>query len=410
MSIYEISFETILKGRLGLTISSPYDFREKARRRVPPFLFHYMDGGAGSEITMRRNEADLQAVALRQRVLVDVADIDLTTVLFGRSQSMPIVLGPVGIAGMYARRGEVQAAAAARTHGVPFCLSTVSLCGFDEVAANVGTPPWMQLYMIRDRAFMSDLLDHARAAGSDALVFTVDMPVPGNRYRDRHSGMSGRWASMRRMFQALCHPRWAWDVGVCGQPHRLGNLEPVLGKASGLNDYMGWLSANFDPSIAWKDLEWIRERWDGPLIIKGILDPDDARTAVSIGANGIVVSNHGGRQLDGALSTASALPAIADAVCSEITILADSGIRSGLDVVRMMALGAQSVLLGRAWVYALAAQGQDGVAELLRLIEAEIRIAAALTGSRQLQKIDRSILASHVSLPTLGQSTPVHMR
>ena len=353
---------------------------------------------------MRRNEADLQAIALRQRVLVDVADIDLSTTLFGRNQSMPVILGPVGIAGMYARRGEVQAATAAHAHGIPFCLSTVSLCGFNEVALGAGTPPWLQLYVIRDRAFMRDLLDHARAAGSEALVFTVDMPVPGNRYRDRHSGMSGRWAPMQRMVQALRYPRWAWDVGICGRPHRLGNLELVLGKANGLNDFMGWLGANFDPSIAWKDLEWIRERWDGPLIIKGILDPDDARTAVSVGADGIVVSNHGGRQLDGALSTAAALPAIADAVRSEITILADSGIRSGLDVIRMMALGAHGVLLGRAWVYALAANGQRGVAELLRLIEAEIRIAAALTGSRDLQKIDRSILANHEPLPTSFQT------
>ena len=343
---------------------------------------------------MQSNEADLRAIALRQRVLIDVADIDLTTMMFGHPQSMPVILGPVGIAGMYARRGEVQAAVAARAHGIPFCLSTVSLCGFDEVAAGAGTPPWLQLYVIRDRGFMLDLLDQARAAGSEALVFTVDMPVPGNRYRDRGSGMSGRWAPLRRMVQALQHPRWAWDVGICGRPHRLGNLEAVLGKSSGLNDYMGWLGANFDPSITWKDFEWIRERWDGPLIIKGILDPDDARTAVSVGADGIVVSNHGGRQLDGARSTAVALPAIADAVGSDITILADSGIRSGLDVVRMMALGAHGVLLGRAWVYALASNGQRGVAELLRLIEAEIRIAAALTGSRDFQKIDRSILAS----------------
>jgi len=224
------------------------------------------------------------------------------------------------------------------------------------------------------------------------------MPVPGARYRDAHSGMSGPRAPTRRFLQAVASPRWAWDVGIQGRPHQLGNLEPVLGESSGLNDYMGWLGANFDPTIRWKDLEWIRERWQGPLIIKGILDPEDARAAVGIGADGIVVSNHGGRQLDGVLSSTRALPAVVEAVGDRLTVLADSGVRSGLDVVRMLALGAQGVLLGRAWVFALAARGEAGVAQLLELMAREMRVAMTLTGVRCIGEIDREVLADSTSV------------
>jgi len=376
-----------------MIVASTLDFREAARRRLPRFLFDYADGGAYAEQTLRRNVSDLADIALRQRVLRNVADIDLSTTLFGRRMAMPVGLGPVGIAGMYHRRGETQVARAAARADIPYCLSTVSICPLAEVKRASGTGPlWFQLYVIRDRAFMRDLIATARAEGAEALVFTVDMPVPGARYRDAHSGMSGPWSGAKRVMQALGRPRWAWDVGLHGRPHQLGNLEPVLGKSSGLNDYMGWLGANFDPSIAWADLDWIRSAWDGPLIIKGILDADDAREAVAIGADGIVVSNHGGRQLDGVPSTARALPAIADAVRGAVTILADSGIRSGLDVLRMLALGADGVLLGRAWLFALAAQGEAGIDLLLTLIEREMRVAMALTGVRGLAEIDRSIL------------------
>lgn len=378
-----------------MIISSANDFREAARRRVPRFLFDYADGGANAEETLRRNVSDLAGVALRQRVLKDVASIDLKTTLFGQEVALPVALGPVGISGMYARRGEVQAARAAAAAGIPTCLSTVSICSIEEVA-RVADPFWFQLYVIRDRAFMRDLIARAKAAGARALVFTVDMPVPGSRYRDAHAGMSGPYAPLRRVMQAIGRPRWSWDVGLRGRPHMLGNLLPVLGKDSGLNDYMGWLGRNFDPSIQWKDLDWIREVWDGPLIIKGILDPDDAREAAAIGADGIVVSNHGGRQLDGVLSSARALPAIADAVGDRLTVLADGGVRSGLDVVRMLALGAHGVLLGRAWVYALAAQGEAGVAKLLELIAKEMTVAMTLTGVNRIAAIDRSILAEDI--------------
>ncbi|MFD1786315.1 FMN-dependent L-lactate dehydrogenase LldD [Sphingomonas floccifaciens] len=374
-----------------MIISSASDFREAARRRIPRFLFDYADGGAYAEATLKRNVSDLADIALRQRVLRDVATIDLKTTLFGREMALPVALGPVGISGMYARRGEIQAAKAAAAAGIPTCLSTVSICSIEEVA-RVADPFWFQLYVIRDRAFMRDLLARAKEAGAEALVFTVDMPVPGARYRDAHSGMSGPNAPMRRILQAMGRPRWSWDVGLFGRPHMLGNLLPVLGKNSGLNDYMGWLGTNFDPTIRWSDLDWIRDLWDGPLIIKGILDPEDAREAARIGADGIVVSNHGGRQLDGVLSSARALPGIADAVGDDLTVLVDGGVRSGLDVVRMLALGAKGVLLGRAWVYALAAEGEAGVAKLLDLIRKEMIVAMTLTGVNRIDAIDRSIL------------------
>ena len=376
-----------------MIISAPTDYREAARRRLPPFLFHYIDGGAYAEHTLRHNVSDLSDIALRQRVLRDVADIDLGTTLFGRSLGMPVVLAPVGLTGMYARRGEVQAARAAASKQVPFTLSTVSVCAIDEVQRQSPAPIWFQLYVLTDRGFRRDALERAQAAGVETLVFTVDMPVPGARYRDAHSGMSGPGAAWRRMLQAVTHPRWAWDVGIHGRPHDLGNISAYRGAATGLEDYIGWLGANFDPGIGWRDLQWIRDVWKGSIVIKGILDVEDAREAVRFGAQGIVVSNHGGRQLDGVLSSARALPAIADAVKGQLTILADSGVRSGLDVVRMLALGADAAMLGRAFIYALAADGQAGVANLLDLFDREMRVAMALTGVRTIADIDSTIIA-----------------
>lgn len=377
-----------------MIISASTDYRAAAESRLPPFLFHYIDGGAYAEHTLKRNTADLADIALRQRVLRDMSSLSPETELFGEKLAMPVVLAPVGLTGMYARRGEVQAAKAAANKGVPFTLSTVSVCPIEEVAPAIERPMWFQLYVLRDRGFMKNALERAKAAGVKTLVFTVDMPVPGARYRDAHSGMSGPNAAMRRVLQAMVHPRWALDVGVLGKPHDLGNISVYRGAPTKLEDYIGWLGANFDPSISWKDLEWIREFWEGPMIIKGILDPEDAKDAVRFGADGIVVSNHGGRQLDGVLSTARALPAIADAVKSDITILSDSGIRNGLDVVRMLALGADSVLLGRAFVYALAAQGQAGVENLLDLIDKEMRVAMTLTGAKTIRDITRESLAN----------------
>lgn len=375
--------------------ASASDYREIARRRLPHFLFEYIDGGSYDEATLTANRADLKQVTLRQRVLRDVSKIDLSTTLFGQKMNMPVALAPIGLAGLTARRGEVQAARAAEAAGVPFTLSTVSACDLAEVVRGVKQPFWFQLYMIRDRGFMRDLLAKAREAKCSALIFTVDMPVPGSRYRDYRSGLagaSGMAGDMRRVFQAMQRPSWAWDVGLNGRPHHLGNVAPVLKGKTGLEDFFRWMRENFDPSITWKDLDFIRAEWKGPLIIKGVLDAEDAREAVRLGADGLIVSNHGGRQLDGASSTARALPAIADAVGDRLAVLADGGVRSGLDVVRMMALGAKGVLLGRAWAYALASRGQAGVSHVLQLIEAEMRVAMALTGITRVSDISGNIL------------------
>jgi L-lactate dehydrogenase (cytochrome) len=371
------------------------DYRTLAKARLPHFLFEYVDGGSYAEVTLRRNVADLAAVTLKQRVLRDVSDLDLTTELFGHRWSLPVGLGPVGMAGMYARRGEVQAAKAAAAANVPFTLSELSVCSLQEVTAAVSqNAVWQQLYMIKDRGFLEQLLILGRER-CPVLVMTVDLPVSGSRYRDVRSGLSapaGLASSFRRFCQGVMRPGWAWDVGLRGRPHGLGNLAPVLGKNSGLEDYFGWIGDNFDPGITWDDIAWVRQRWPGPLVLKGILDPDDAREALKRGVDGIVVSNHGGRQLDGAMSTARALPAIADAVGGKIPVLADGGVRSGLDVVRMLALGADFVLLGRAWAYALAGGGGVGVAHALKLVEAEMRVAMALTGVTKIEKIDQDIL------------------
>ena len=378
-----------------MPIASVLDFREAARRRLPRFLFEYIDGGSYAEVTLRKNVSELSDIALRQRVLRDVSALDLTTSLFGREQALPVALAPIGLAGLNARRGECQALRAAEGAGVPFTLSTVGACSLAEVARASSRPFWFQLYMIRDRAFMKDLLTQAAAASCSALVFTVDMPVPGSRYRDYHSGLAGAdglKGQIWRAAQAAMKPGWAWDVGVRGRPHTLGNVAPVLQGKTGIEDFFAWMRNNFDPSIHWRDLDFIRSEWKGPLIIKGLLDPEDAREAAAVGADGIVVSNHGGRQLDGVLSTARALPPIAEAVGDKLTVLADGGVRSGLDVVRMLALGAKGVLLGRAWAYALAAQGEAGVAKMLQLIEAEMRVAMALTGCSTIADINQSIL------------------
>lgn len=373
------------------------DYRKLARRRLPKFLFEYVDGGSYDEVTLRRNRTDLQNMALRQRVLRDVSNVDLGIELFGRRQSMPIALGPIGLAGMLARRGERQAVVAAEDAGIPFCLSTVSACSLSEVADAARAPFWFQLYMMRDRGFVRDLLAQTREQGCKVLVFTVDMPVPGARYRDYRSGLagaSGLRGAVRRGGQALRHPGWAIDVGLCGRPHSLGNVAPLLGRKTGLDDFFAWMRGNFDPSVTWRDLEFIRGAWDGPLVIKGILDADDARAAADLGAEGIVVSNHGGRQLDGVPSTAEALPAIVDAVTGRLKVLADGGVRSGLDVARLLCLGADCVLLGRAWAYALGAGGETAVRHMLSLFQAELRVALSLTGVNRIAELDREALVA----------------
>ncbi|HIB8333142.1 TPA: FMN-dependent L-lactate dehydrogenase LldD [Klebsiella variicola] len=364
-----------------MIVSAPSDYREAARRRLPRFLFDYIDGGAVAENTMNANATELASVALRQRVLCGAGEPTLATTILDASWAMPVALGPVGATGMYARRGEVQAARAASRAGIPYTLSTVSVCSIEEVASQASGALWSQLYVLKDRGYMRNALERAWAAGMKTLVFTVDMPIPGSRYRDNRSGMSGPHATLRQYLQACTHPRWAMNVGLAGRPLSFGNIEAYTGHKMTMDDYMGFISNNFDPSIAWHDLEWIRDSWKGKLIIKGILDTDDARNAVRLGADGIVVSNHGGRQLDGAIPTARALPRVVDAVGDDLTVLADSGVRSGVDVIRLLALGAKGVLLGRAYIYALAAAGEAGVAHLLRLFAEDMKVTMTLTGA-----------------------------
>lgn len=376
--------------------ASVSDYRELARRRLPRLLFDYIDGGSYAETTLKRNVEDFEAIALRQRVLRDVSKISLKTELFGQEMSMPVGLGPVGMAGMYARRGEVQAAKAAKAAGVPFTLSTVGICDLAEVVGGAGVAPWFQLYMIRDRGYMQSLLETARDLGCPVLVFTVDLPVMGSRYRDVRSGLSSQSTLKTRLstvLDGLAHPRWLFDVQMGGKPHVFGNLAKALPDARTMAEFGPWVARNFDPSLTWKDLEWIRQHWAGPIVVKGILDPEDAREAAKAGVDGIVVSNHGGRQLDGVLSGARALPPIADAVGDDLTLLVDGGIRSGLDVVKALALGAKGVLLGRAWAWALGGAGQAGVAHMLQIIRQEMHVAMMLTGCTDVREAGRELLA-----------------
>ncbi|MDF2984355.1 MAG: lldD [Devosia sp.] len=370
-----------------MIISASTDYRTAAERKLPPFLFHYLDGGAYAEYTLRHNVEDLASIALRQRVLKNMSELSLETQLFNETLSMPVALAPVGLCGMYARRGEIQAARAAASKGIPFTLSTVSVCAIEEVAPAIDRPMWFQLYVLKDRGFMRNALERAKAAGVKTLVFTVDMPVPGARYRDAHSGMSGVNGPLRRAWQAVTHPQWAWDVGLHGRPHDLGNISTYRGNPTGLADYIGWLGANFDPSISWKDLEWIRDFWDGPMVIKGILDADDARDAVRFGADGIVVSNHGGRQLDGAPSTIRVLPRIVDAVGGSCEIYLDSGIRSGHDMLKAVALGARAVFIGRPTLYGLGVAGEAGVTRILDILRAEADSALGLMGETDVTQL-----------------------
>jgi L-lactate dehydrogenase (cytochrome) len=369
------------------------DYRDAARARLPRVLFDYIDGGSYAETTLAANVADLQALKLRQRVLRDVSKLSLATQLFGQTLAMPVVLSPIGIAGMYARRGEVAAARAAKAAGVPFALSTVGVCALEEVAEDAA-PPWLQLYMIRDRVFMAEMLARARNAECPALLFTVDLPVPGSRYRDVRAGMTADTISarIRQAIDGLSHPGWLWDVQLRGRPLTPGNIAAVAPDLKSLTQFWGWIGRNFDPSVTWSDIQWVRDRWPGPLILKGILDPEDAREAVRRGVDGIVVSNHGGRQLDGVVSGIAALPAVADAVGDQLAVLMDGGVRSGLDVLRALALGAKACLIGRAWAFALGARGEAGVAHVLQIIKSELRVAMSLTGCVDVRAADAGLV------------------
>ncbi len=370
------------------------DHRERARRRLPRFLFDYIDGGAGNEATLAANLRELASLNLRQRVLVDVDAVDTATTLAGETLSMPVVLAPVGLGGLAARRGEVQAVRAADAAGIAFTLSTVGICSLDEVAAASRKPFWFQLYMLRDRDVVATLLERAWAAGCRTLVFTVDLPIPGVRLRDVRNGMdaAGLRSGLLRAAQVLARPGWIWDVALRGKPLRFGCLSEQVPNGNDLNAFKRWVDAQFDPGVTWRDIEWLRARWQGKLLLKGILDMDDARQAVRVGADGIVVSNHGGRQLDGVAGTLAKLPAIADAVGGELEVLVDGGIRSGSDVFKALACGARGVMLGRPWVWALAGSGEAGLRDYLDLLRRELRLAMMLTGNTRIDRIKRSHL------------------
>ncbi|MGH6964816.1 MAG: L-lactate dehydrogenase [Phenylobacterium sp.] len=374
--------------------ASVSDYRELARRRLPNIFFEYIDGGSYAEATLGRNVADIEAIALRQRVMRDMTKLDMSVETLGQQLSMPVGLAPVGMAGMYASRGEVQAARAAAEVGVPFCLSTVGVCSVEEVA-KAGVAPWFQLYMLKDRGYMKSLIERAKALGCPVLVFTVDLPVPGSRYRDIRSGFtgsSGLSGALNTAWDGITHPAWTWDLFTRGRPHTLGSVAGAVTESRRVTDFLSWIARNFDRSVTWADLDWVRETWDGPIVVKGVLDPQDARDAVKAGAQGLVVSNHGGRQLDGVRSSISALPAIADAVGGDLEVYMDGGIRSGLDVLKALALGAKACFVGRAWAYALGAGGQAQVARMLGTLRAELAVAMILTGCATVSEAGRELL------------------
>jgi len=372
-------------------------FRDAAKKRLPSFIFEYIDGGSYEEHTLRRNVEDFKSVVLRQRVLRDVSNIKTGTRLFGRDMALPIALAPIGIAGFYRRRGERQAVRAAEACGIPIVLSTMSCCPLEEVRAASAQPFWMQLYIIRDRGFMKDFLGRMEKCGIDTLFLTVDLAINGIRYRDRIGGLAGSQSLLQRpdrLVDILAHPAWALDVGLMGRPLTIGNVAPAMPNGAGLKQFQAWVARNFDPSVTYKDIAWLRQHWKGKLVLKGITDPGDAVRAADEGMDGIVVSNHGGRQLDGSLSSIAALPAVRDAVKGRMTVMLDGGVRSGLDVLRAMALGADGVLLGRAWAYALAARGQAGVAAMLGIIREELEVAMALTGQSDVRALDSDLAIS----------------
>jgi L-lactate dehydrogenase (cytochrome) len=380
---------------LGVAPASASDYRELARRRLPRQLFDYIDGGAYEEATMRANVSDLADVLLRQVVMRDVSVRDPAVEVLGQRLALPVVLAPVGLAGMFARRAEVQAARAAEAAGVPFIESTVSICPIEEVARATSTPPWFQLYVMRDRGYAEDLIARARAVKSPVLVLTIDVAVVGARHRDTRNAVVGQpssWAKLRRGLDLVSHPGWIRNVGLGGRPLTFGNLEKAVPEASTPEDFKDWVDAQFDPSVTWDDIAWVREQWPGRLVVKGVLDPEDARRAADVGVDGIVVSNHGGRQLDSVPSTARALPDVVEAVGDQVEVLVDGGIRTGLDVVKMVAMGARAVLVGRAWAWAVAARGEAGVRHMLAVMKADIDTALGLTGQTSIADLDRSAL------------------
>jgi L-lactate dehydrogenase (cytochrome) len=379
---------------LDLVAATALDFRARAERRLPRFLFDYIDGGANDEVTLAANSTDFGRIRLRQHVLRDVSHIDTTARLAAEKVSMPMALAPIGLAGMMSRRGEAQAVRIANDAGIPFTLSTVGICSLSEVKDASNKPFWFQLYMMRDREAVKSLLQRALAVGCTTLVFTVDLPVTGMRHRDTRNGMltSSLAGKVGKLRQLVIRPGWLADVAIGGKPHTFGSLAALVPDAPNLNAFRAWIDAQFDPSVTWSDIEWLRSMWPGKLLIKGILEVDDALAAVAIGADGVIVSNHGGRQLDSVASTISKLPAIATAVGGKVEVLVDGGVRSGVDVFKAIALGANGVLIGRPWIWALAGGGPSGLADLLATFRREFEVSMALTGVTRVSDIGPELI------------------
>lgn len=371
-------------------LASIYDYRELARQKLPRQLFDFIDGGAFEERTIAANHEDYSKILLHKRLLRDVSSIETKAQILGQPLAFPLILAPVGFAGAYARRGEVQAAKAAKRGGVPFCLSTLSICSIEEVCQV--QPCWFQLYMIKDRGYCRELLQRAYAAGCPVLLFTVDLPLVGIRWRDFQLGPQTISDRMRTIWQYLSHPHWLLDVVIRGRPLVLANLVRAVPDLKDLASFRQWVDSRMDASLTWKDLEWVRSEWPGKLVLKGVLDPEDGQKAAALGVDGIVVSNHAGRHLDSTPSTISVLPAIADKVQGRLEILVDGGIFSGLDIVKALACGADAVMVGRAWAYALAARGERGVGEILEIYRREMAVAMAHLGVRNISEIDRSLI------------------
>ncbi|MFK7894435.1 MAG: L-lactate dehydrogenase [Myxococcota bacterium] len=382
MSIYDV------------TPMSVEDYRKRAKRRLPRFLFDYIEGAANSEDSAADNESDFRRFRLKQRVLRNVEGVSTQSTLLGRDVKMPMAIAPVGMAGMFGRRGEVQGARAAARAGIPFTTSTVGICPIEEVAAATQDPAWFQLYMLRDRELVEEMLSRAETAGCDTLVFTIDLAVAGMRLRDYRNGMlgGGLAGKLSQLAQFVTSPVWAVDVGLKGKPHTFGNLSHAVANPNDLTDYKAFVDSQFDPTVTWEDIEWLRGRWKGKLVLKGLLEADDARAAVEVGADGLIVSNHGGRQLDGVASPIMKLPEVAAEVGGEIEILLDGGVRSGIDVAKALALGAQGVLIGRPWVYAMASRGETGLTNLLDLFQQELAIAMALMGIKDMKDFSSDVI------------------
>jgi len=367
------------------------DYRRLAAKRLPRFLFDYVDGGAGEEQTLAANRADFRSYRLRQRVLRDVSRVDTSTVLCGQPAALPVALAPIGLAGMMARRGEVLAARAAQAAGVPFSLSTVGICPLEEVNAAVSRPCWFQLYMLRDRGLVEALLQRAAAGGCEVLLFTVDLAVTGMRHRDTQGGMLGG-APLAKLRQLLARPRWLYDVAVRGKPHVFGHLVEQVADPDDFGSFKHFIDTQFDPGVTWRDIEWLRSQWRGRLIIKGVMSASDASAAADAGADGVIVSNHGGRQLDGVASCIRTLPEVAQAVGQRVEVLMDGGVRAGTDVVKALALGAKGVLIGRPWVWALAARGEQGLVSYLNVLQREIAVTLALMGVNRVADLTSELI------------------